>query len=171
VWYRGRLGYQLPGAVPQGSGHAVLSEDAFEGGERGLCYPPSAVAFAKKIFKNRRTCVYRKTVHIQTNISELQKKAAQKLQNPRLRRITFHTIRHWKATMEYSRTKDILHVQQLLGHRDIKTTMIYTHLVQFEGDEFHSATAETVAEAEKLIAAGFEYVCNYNDVMIFRKRK
>ena len=73
--------------------------------------------------------------------------------------------------MEYSRTKDILHVQQLLGHRDIKTTMIYTHLVQFEGDEFHSATAETVAEAEKLIAAGFEYVCNYNDVMIFRKRK
>jgi len=49
--------------------------------------------------------------------------------------------------------------------------MIYTHLVQFEGDEFHSATAETVAKAEKLIAAGFEYVCNYNDVMIFRKRK
>jgi len=100
-----------------------------------------------------------------------RKRLAQKLQNPRLRRITFHTIRHWKATMEYSRTKDILHVQQLLGHRDIKTTMIYTHLVQFEGDEFHSATAETVAEAEKLIAAGFEYVCTYNDVMIFRKRK
>ncbi|MBS7632987.1 hypothetical protein KEJ15_05125 [Candidatus Bathyarchaeota archaeon] len=35
---------------------------------------------------------------------------AAKLQNPRLLRIFFHTFRHWKATMEYHRAKDILHV-------------------------------------------------------------
>lgn len=73
--------------------------------------------------------------------------------------------------MEYHRTKDILHVMKVLGHRDIKTTLIYTQLVQFEGDEYHSATAKTIEEASKMIEAGFEYVCTYEDVMLFRKRK
>lgn len=58
-----------------------------------------------------------------------RKRIAKKLQNPRLLRITFHTFRHWKATMEYHKTKDILHVMQLLGHRNIKNTLIYTQLV------------------------------------------
>ena len=44
-------------------------------------------------------------------------RTAQKLQNPRMERITFKTLRHFKATMEYHRTKDILHVMQLLGHK------------------------------------------------------
>jgi integrase len=94
-----------------------------------------------------------------------------KLQNPRLKKISFHTFRHWKATMEYHKTKDILHVMEMLGHRDIKTTLIYTQLINFETDEYHSATAKTVEEARKLIEAGFEYVCNYESVMLFRKRK
>jgi len=45
-------------------------------------------------------------------------KIAQKLGNPKLNRITLHTFRHWKATMEYHRTKDILHVMRLLGHKN-----------------------------------------------------
>ena len=102
---------------------------------------------------------------------DYRKRLAQKLQNPRLRRIPFHTIRHWKATMEYNRTKDISYVKELLGHRDIKSTLIYTHLVNFEGDDFHSATAKTVEDAEKLITSGFDYVCTFSDVMLFRKRK
>jgi len=68
-------------------------------------------------------------------------------------------------------TKDILHVMQILGHRNIQTTLVYTHLVSFEGNEFHSAVAETVEEAKKLVEAGFEYVCNHNDTMLFSKRK
>jgi hypothetical protein len=43
--------------------------------------------------------------------------------------------------------------------------------VEFEGDEYHSAIADNVEEAKKLIEAGFEYVCNHNESMIFRKRK
>jgi len=94
-----------------------------------------------------------------------------KLQNPRLKKISFHTFRHWKATMEYHKTKNILHVMNLLGHKDVRTTLIYTQLIEFEGDEYHSATAKTVEEAKNLVEAGFEYVCTYNDVMLFRKRK
>jgi len=100
-----------------------------------------------------------------------RKRAAAKLQNPRLLRIKFHTLRHWKATTEYHKTKDILHVMKLLGHRRIENTLIYTQLVDFETDDYHSATAETIDEAKKLIEAGFEYVCTHESYMLFRKRK
>jgi hypothetical protein len=73
--------------------------------------------------------------------------------------------------MEYHRTKDILYVMKLLGHKNIANTLIYTQLVEFEGDEYYSAVANNVEEAKKLVEAGFEYVCNHNDTMIFRKRK
>ena len=102
-----------------------------------------------------------------------RKRVAQKLQNPRLLRISFHTIRHWKATMEYQRTKDILYVMRLLGHKNIKNTLIYTQLVEFEEntDQYISKVATTVDEARELIEKGFEYVCDMDGVKIFRKRK
>jgi len=104
--------------------------------------------------------------------AKYRKRIAFKLQNLRLKRISFHTFRHWKATMEYHKTKDILHVMEMLGHRDIKTTLIYTQLIHFENDEWHSATAKTTEEAAKLVNAGFEYVCTTpENIMLFRKRK
>jgi integrase len=36
---------------------------------------------------------------------------AAKLGNPRLEQITFHTLRHWKGTMEYHKTHDPYHVK------------------------------------------------------------
>jgi integrase len=98
-------------------------------------------------------------------------KIAQRIANPRIKLITFHTLRHYKATKEFAKTKNLLHVQQMLGHRSIMSTMIYTHLIDFREDDFHSATAKTVEEAAKLVEAGFEYVCTYEDVKLFRKRK
>ncbi len=73
--------------------------------------------------------------------------------------------------MEYHHTKGILHVKQLLGHRSINSTMIYTHLINFEGDEFTCKTAKTIDEAKGLIEAGFEYVTDMNSYKLFRKRK
>ena len=97
---------------------------------------------------------------------------ATKLKNLRFKKITFHTFRHWKASKEYHKTKDILHVMKMLGHRDIKTTLIYTQLVTFESDEYYSSTAKTTKEAKELLEAGFEYVFTTpQDVMLFRKRK
>jgi integrase len=48
--------------------------------------------------------------------------------NPRLKRINFHPLRHWRATRLYHQTKDILYVMQFLGHRNIKKTLIYVQL-------------------------------------------
>jgi len=96
---------------------------------------------------------------------------ASKVENPRLKRITFHTLRHWFGTMEYHKTKDILHVQERLGHRSITSTLIYTHLVNFESDEYHTATSKSLKEDEDLLKAGFEYVTERDGVKIYRKRK
>ena len=105
------------------------------------------------------------------NYVQQRKRLAKKLQNPKLNQITFHTFRHWKATMKYHRTKDILHVKQLLGHRNIQSTLIYTQLVSFEGDEYHVKVAKTVNEACELAKAGFDYFTTMDDAQIFRKRK
>jgi len=50
----------------------------------------------------------------------------QKLKNDRISKITFHTFRHWKATFEYAKTKNTLHVMKVLGHRNIQSTLLYT---------------------------------------------
>jgi len=43
-----------------------------------------------------------------------------------------HTLRHTFATDLYSQTKNIRMVQKALGHSDLATTMIYTHIVDDE---------------------------------------
>jgi len=108
---------------------------------------------------------------LQSTFSRSRKRLARTLQNPRLLQIHFHTLRHWKGTMEYSRTKNILYVKHLLGHKRLENTEIYTHLIDFENEEYHSATAKTVEEAKNLIENGFEYVCDMESVKMFRKRK
>jgi integrase len=80
-----------------------------------------------------------------------RKRTANKFGNQRLQRITFHTLRHWKGTMEYHKTKDILHVMQVLGHKNIKNTLLYTQLIQVEKDEqFTSKVAKTPNEIQGL---------------------
>jgi len=109
------------------------------------------------------------------NFQKQRARAARKLENPRILKIAFHTFRHWKATVEYHRTKDIIHVMKLLGHRNINNTLVYITLEEalFQGgsDEFYSAVARSVEEARKLIEAGFEYVCDFDGIKLFRKRK
>jgi len=45
------------------------------------------------------------------------------------KKLSPHALRHTFATHLYSRTGDILVVQRALGHRDLSTTLVYTHLV------------------------------------------
>ena len=77
--------------------------------------------------------------------------------------------------MSYHETKDILHVQQLLGHKKIDSTLIYVNLesaiFQTENDNFHVKTAETSEEITRLLEVGFEYVCEKDGLIYLRKRK
>lgn len=73
--------------------------------------------------------------------------------------------------MEYHKTKNILHVQLLLGHKNIQNTLIYTHLVSFESDEWMCKVSQSLEEAVELVEAGFDYVTEVEGKKIFRKRK
>jgi hypothetical protein len=73
--------------------------------------------------------------------------------------------------MEYQRTKDILYVMRMLGHKSIQNTLVYTQMVEFKNEEYISATAKTIEDAQKLVEAGFEYVTGIDGVKLFRKRR
>jgi integrase len=108
---------------------------------------------------------------LRRNYCRQRKRISMKLKNARLRQITFHTFRHWKATMEYHKTKDILHVKEILGHKSLDNTMKYTQLVNFKDDQFTLKVANSEKEACQLLEAGFEYVCDYCENKILRHRK
>ncbi len=92
-----------------------------------------------------------------------------------MQRISFHTLRHWKATTLYHQTKDVLYVKEFLGHRKVETTLLYIQLAEaiFKDttDEFTVRVAKKPEEIKGLLEAGFEYICEKDELLYFRKRK
>jgi integrase len=102
----------------------------------------------------------------------LRNKLATKLQDPTIRQIRLYDFRHFKASMEYHKTKDLLHIKALLGHKDLRTTLRYTQLLALENDEYTCKATDNKNEASNLIENGFEYVTTTPEgYMLFRKRK
>lgn len=62
----------------------------------------------------------------ETSVQKAVKFAAQKAGV--YKRVTTHTFRHSFATRLLELGYDIRTIQELLGHKDVKTTMIYTHV-------------------------------------------
>lgn len=110
------------------------------------------------------------------NFYKQRKRIARQLGNPRLLKVVFTTFRHWKATMLYHQTKDILYVMKFLGHKCIRNTLVYIDLERAiygtpSEEEFTVRVASTLDEACELLEAGFDYVTDMEGKKLFRKRK
>ena len=60
-----------------------------------------------------------------------------------------HLFRHTMATLMLEGGADIRFIQAMLGHADLKTTQIYTHVAIRQLKEIHSATHPAKLEREK----------------------
>ncbi|MFH0748671.1 MAG: site-specific integrase [Candidatus Bathyarchaeota archaeon] len=110
--------------------------------------------------------------HIKRNFALIRNRTAKELCNPRLHKVTLGSLRHFYATKLYSQTKDVIFVQQRLGHKNIQNTMVYINLVNFsEDDSFTVKVGSTLEECTQLLEAGFTYVTDYEDKKLFKKRK
>ena len=109
---------------------------------------------------------------ISNTFCRLRNSIAEKFQNPQLLKIRLYDFRHFYASNLYYETRDLLLVKEMLGHKNIQNTMVYTHLIKTDCEpSFSSAVAKNVAEAQSLIESGFEFVCDIDAVKLFRKRK
>jgi hypothetical protein len=77
--------------------------------------------------------------------------------------------------MLYHETRDEHYVKQFLGHKSIVNTEIYINIehtiFEAKSDEFTVKIAEKPEEVKSLLEAGFEYVCQKDNLIFFRKRK
>lgn len=85
-------------------------------------FPADKVALDPYDRKVRRYHVYEKT--LQAAIRRAVKRAGM------VKHATAHTLRHTFATHLLQKGADIREIQEMLGHKSVETTMIYTHVLR-----------------------------------------
>lgn len=85
-------------------------------------FPSSKRSIDPESGKTRRHHLYER------NLTRAVKKAANSINLDR--KVSSHTFRHCFATHLLESGSDIRTVQELLGHKDVKTTQIYTHVMK-----------------------------------------
>ncbi|MEM3536873.1 MAG: tyrosine-type recombinase/integrase [Candidatus Korarchaeum sp.] len=100
-----------------------------------------------------------------------RRRVAKQLGNTRLLSIRLHDFRHWKAMTEYDKTKDILRVKQILGHKSLLSTMRYTQLVEFnESSGYDVVAVESEEELVTYLSRGYDFIGEIKGKVYLRRR-
>lgn len=117
----GGRGYvALPGALRRKLGEAA-----------GRSWPWQWVFPATRQYRDRDTGEWRRH-HLHESVLQREVAMAARVSQVH-KRVTCHTFRHSFATHLLESGYDIRTVQELLGHRDVRTTMLYTHVLNRGG--------------------------------------
>ena len=84
------------------------------------------------VFINYRTGEPTKNSSYDTHLHKLCDEA-------KIKRFCMHTLRHSCASILYANGVDILTIQKILGHAQLSTTLMYTHIIN---DQQHSALSQ-----------------------------
>lgn len=126
---------------------------------------------------NKKTVFFKKSYNSRSSaFNNRMKRLAKIHNNRRFKNIHFHTFRHCKALREYHKTRDILYVMGVLGHRKLNTTYIYVSLYHQiykpqQPNQFLTKIASTKKERIDLINDGWSLVEKEGDDWYFRKPK
>jgi integrase len=106
------------------------------------------------------------------NLSEEYRHArnrlAEKHNRPELKQVQLYDFRRFKASKTYHLKRDILYVKELLGHRDLRSTLKYVTLFE-DTSTWIPVIAETDEEIKQAIQDDCILVCQANGKTFFKK--
>lgn len=119
----------LPIGLGEGGGGPVAAEREESDGSHGVPSPTNVVGAA---VTDAPLHPVRRRHHLDPATVDKAIKVAVKKAGI-TKRVSSHTFRHSFATHLLQRGTDIRTIQDLLGHKDVSTTMIYTHVLRQGG--------------------------------------